>query len=151
MPPKASEERTPASTAAFTLIELVLAVAILGGSFLTLLLVRAQAVNRAGTYNQERRIQRLAQEKLDQVMYGLEEELEGTFENEQQKTWHVQVQNLGDPDTPLFACTITVTYPDAADRESEQTYELTSWIFYPSQESILHASIEQLDTEGRGF
>ena len=64
----------------FTLIELVMAVAIISGSFLSLLYLRTEAVDRAFNYNQDRMVQRLSREKLDEVAFGIEEALEGDLE-----------------------------------------------------------------------
>ncbi|MEE2882165.1 MAG: type II secretion system protein [Planctomycetota bacterium] len=81
----------------FTLIELVMAVAIIGGSFLSLLYLRTDAVDRAFAYNQERMIQRLSREKLDEVVFGIEEALEGELEvpgKSQLWSWRAELSDI---------------------------------------------------------
>ncbi|MEE2857918.1 MAG: type II secretion system protein [Planctomycetota bacterium] len=62
----------------FTLVELVMAVAIISGAFLTLLYMRTDAVDRAFTYNHQRLVERVSREVLDEVAFGLSDGLEGT-------------------------------------------------------------------------
>ena len=121
----------------FTLIELVVAVAILSGAFLTLLFLRTSAVDRAASYNRERMIQRLARQKLDEVAHGIVEDLEGDFEEENRPEWtyEVQVQNLSQDGADLLECTITVLYSEGQDLEPSE-YTLSKW-FFPDKESAL--------------
>ncbi len=111
----------------FTLVELVVAVAILGGAFLSLLYLRSSAVARSTEYNRERLIQRLAQEKLDEVIYELEDDKDGAFEEQPQWTWRVDVQTISTEGESLLECTITVTYPTEYQEENE--YTLSRWFF----------------------
>ena len=121
----------------FTLIELVVAVAILSGAFLTLLFLRTSAVDRAASYNRDRMIQRLARQKLDEVAHGIVEDLEGDFEEENRPEWtyEVQVQNLSQDGADLLECTITVLYSEGQDLEPSE-YTLSKW-FFPDEESAL--------------
>ncbi len=120
----------------FTLIELVLAVAIIGGSFMTLLYVRSAAVQRAYLYNQARQLQRLAQEQLDEVSYGVVEDTDGSFEDRGKPDWRWEIQavQVSTSDPVLLECTITVTYPEGRDEEAE--YRLSTW-FFPDDEHHL--------------
>ena len=135
----------------FTLVELVLAVAIIGGAFLSVLFLRASAVSRARHYVRDRHVQRIAQEKLDEVIIGVETETEGAFEREQDGTWVVEIQNLGTPEAPLFSCTITVQY-QGENQEQTEDYTLSSWVGFAPAESILYNLVEDtiLQQEG-GF
>ena len=132
----------------FTLLELVLAVAILGGSLLTLLFLRTSAVERAAAYNRDREIQRLAQEKLDEVVFELEEEVEGNFEEQLHPDWFwsVEVVSLSQDGPELLECQITVTYPDSSNPEGGQ-YTFSSWVF-PDEESLLLQLVADDSGEG---
>lgn len=134
----------------FTLIELVIAIAILTTSVLTMLYLRVDAVNRAGVSVRGRALQRLAQEKLDEVMFGLEDRLEGDFEQDSQTTWVVETNPLGDvqdpEQIPLVECTITLTsQPD--DRTEPEEYSLSSWFFPPEGSPILEEIAPAIDDE----
>ena len=113
----ARRERTP--TSGFTLIELVMAVGLIGFSFMSLLFIRASAIDQAAKFNIDRAVQRMAQEKLDEVVYGIEQNQDGTFEEEPDWEWSVEVFSLDEAGSlyPLLECTITLLYP-AEDPES---------------------------------
>jgi prepilin-type N-terminal cleavage/methylation domain-containing protein len=121
----------------FTLIELVVAVAILSVAFMSLLFLRTSAVDRAASYNRDRMIQRLARQKLDEVAHGIVEDLEGDFEEDNRPEWtyEVRVQNLSQDGADLLECTITVFYSESHDLEPSE-YTLSKW-FFPDEESAL--------------
>ncbi len=136
----ANESTRQKREAGFTLLELVVAVAIFATSCLSLIYLKISALQRYGNVAQERHVQRIAQEKLYEVIYGFEQELEGEFEDENDGQWEATVQNLGTFETPLYATTMVVRYED--ENQEEHEYSLTSWIFYPPEESALNAVIE---------
>jgi len=130
----------------FTLIELVLAVAIIGGAFMTLLFLRTEAVDRACNYNRSRALPRLAQEQLDDVAFGIDENTDGAFEDRGKPDWRweVEVVQISTAEPVLLECTITVTYPERRDEEGE--YRLSTW-FFPDYENHLLDLIAMPDTE----
>jgi type II secretory pathway pseudopilin PulG len=114
----------------FTLIELVLAVGLIGGSFLALLLLRGSAIERAHRFNLQRKVQRIAQEKLEEVVYGLEPALTGSIEGLSQWDWEVDVLSLATTETlyPLLECNLLLRYP-GDDPDTPAEYRVTTRFF----------------------
>ncbi len=127
----------PPRVAGTTLVELVFAIAIVSGVFLALLVKRTEVVERTGDYMHEQRLQFLTQEKLDQVIYGVEEETSGTFMLPPEANWNVQAKNISNSEHYLLECTITVTYRTVEDKDRE--YRLTSWIIPDPSNRLLLA------------
>jgi prepilin-type N-terminal cleavage/methylation domain-containing protein len=130
---------------AFTLLELMAALAILGFVLLKLIDLRGDAVERVTKIVEERELKRLAQETLEEKLAEfLSDELEevvGTFPNRQGWTWEwidpLAPNNIiREGEEYLLACTVRVTHPNASDpTQPEQTYELTTWIL-PNDELL---------------
>lgn len=140
-------------TAGFTLIELVISIVILSTSVLTILYLQAKAVDDAAMSIESRKLQRIAQEKLDRVIYGLEEELEGAWELDSRIHWSVTANSMSTAQTeglaPLVECTITVTKQSTPEKEPVE-YRLTSW-FFPDLENPILDLIESGDPNAGGF
>ena len=131
----------------FTLVELVLALAIIGSAFLSVLWVRTAAVSRAAEFTRDRKVQRIAQEKLDEVLFGIEQETTGVVEELLEGEWEIEVYNRNEAgETPLYATRITIRYQD--ENLLDRDYSLSKWILFTSEESILPDMIDQLDPEG---
>lgn len=132
--------RSSERSGGFTLLELVLAVAIIGGSFLTLLSLKLDSIDRADGYNTRRMIQRFTQEQLDEVAFGILEETFGTFEERGRPdwTWEIQAVEVSTTEPILLECTITTTYPSGPDGTEE--YQLSTW-FFPDEENHLLAGL----------
>ena len=136
----------------FTLVELVLALAILGLTLTTLLFMRIEAVQKVTAIVEERELRRIAQEILEQKMAEFmsneEEELAGDLEG--RPGWHWEWFEPTDPrnviqegEEILLACTVRLYYPNPDDPDGEeQTYELTSWIM-PSEETLAYVKEQQ--------
>ncbi len=126
-------QETPA-TRGFTLIELVMAIAIIGASFLGLLVLRASAVDKAWVYNTERHAQRIAQEKLDEVVFGIEEGTSGSIDEEgyEDWTWEVEVFSLATTDTnfPLLECSLTLFYTSENNEEPVEYFLATRFFVH---------------------
>ncbi len=118
----------------FTLVELLLALLIFATSILAVLWQRESAHDVAIEYTRERLVQRLALEQLDRVIFGLDENLSGSFIGPPEMQWTVDVRDLSPNEQPLLECTIRVLWRDESD--AEQNYELNRW-FYPDEESKL--------------
>jgi type II secretory pathway pseudopilin PulG len=139
----------------FTLIELVLAVGLIGGSFLALLLLRTSAVDRAFKFNLQRKVQRIAQEKLEEVVYGLEPALTGSIEGLPDWNWEVDVYSLATTESlyPLLECNLVLRYP-GDDPDTPAEYRTTTRFFadelHPLRE---HADVpaDSGSTTGGGF
>lgn len=129
----------------FTLIELVLAVGLIGGSFLTLLLLRASAIERATRFNLQRKVQRIAQEKLEEVVYGLEPALSGGIDGLKDWDWEVDVYSLATTESryPLLECNLLLRYP-GTDADTPAEYRVTTRFFADE----LHPLREHADTSG---
>ncbi|MFQ5653682.1 MAG: prepilin-type N-terminal cleavage/methylation domain-containing protein [Planctomycetota bacterium] len=141
----------------FTLLELVLAVAILATAVLSMLSLRTSAVDRASVYTRDRAIRRLAQEKLDEVVFGIEEELSGTLEWRRRPRspvvelpWEVRVQRVSTDGPELLECTITVTYSAGSSSQGseEEEYQLGTWIFPDDESPLLDEADGGLPGEG---
>ena len=134
---RAHRQRTTRN-AGFTLIELVLAVGLLSTAFMSLLLLKASAMSDAAQYNLDRKIQRVAQEKLDEVVYGLEEATNGTIEEEPTWQWEIDVFSLATVDTlyPLLECSLTLRYPN--DESEEGGEYLLATRFFADENHPLH-------------
>ena len=120
----------PRSEAAFTLVELVLAIALLGGTFLGLLYLRVSAVETAARCDLDRRVQRIAQEKLDEVVYGVETMTSGSIDDLEGWTWEVEVYSPEPTESlfPLLECNLTLHHP-GIDRDEMEDYRVTSRFF----------------------
>ena len=128
----------PGDERGFTLLELVLCIAILGTSFLSLLFLKASAIEKAQRFNLERKCQRLAQEKLDEIVYGIEAETAGDFEEEPTWTWEVEIFSLANSDTlyPLLQASITVVY--IVDENLDPEEYILDTRFFADVEHPLH-------------
>lgn len=132
----ASRPQTASDQRGFTLIELVVAIAIIGGSFLTLLEIRGSAEDRALQYNELRRIRRLSQQKLDEFIYEIEAGTQGTWEEYPNYEWLIDALPLSQGEGPeMLEVTITVTYP-SFEGDQRDEYRLSTW-FFPDEESPL--------------
>ncbi|MBN1420837.1 MAG: prepilin-type N-terminal cleavage/methylation domain-containing protein [Planctomycetes bacterium] len=139
--------------AGLTLVEVLVAVGILAFLTTEFLYLRTAAVERAGRCAREALIQRLGQEKLDEIIFGEEEGMAGTFEDRGHPdwTWEVkeQVQQIGDEIIVERTLTVTIR-PEgiraAADESKVQTVELSSWSFPDERWYELNAYL--FDEEG---
>lgn len=141
-----------ARRAGFTLVELVIAVAILGATVISLLYLRVAALDRVAVAHHQRYLQRIAQQKLDEVMFGIEEALEGTLETDPRVQWRIEGQEIGSTTPPtetdatevyiepqrLIECQVTITFlvpgREGVGEDEGATpdeYRLTSWIYPP--------------------
>ncbi len=134
----ASRRGKAARVAGFTLIELVLAVGLMGGAFMSLLFLRTSAISQASKYNLDRKIQRVAQEKLDEVVFGVEEATSGTIEDEPTWQWEVEVFSLATVETlyPLLECSLTLSYP--ADESDDGSEYILATRFFADESHPLH-------------
>lgn len=140
----------------FTLMELVIAVAVFSTTILTMLYLRVEALERVRDSWEARYLQRLAQEKLDEVMFGVEDALDGEFEEDTRVTWLVDAHEIGatsraEGEVPLVECTITLTYTPS-ERTEPREYILSSW-FFPQPESLLLELIglDEIDPDGEDY
>ncbi len=131
----------------FTLIELVLAVGLIGGSFLALLFLRASAVDKAHRFNTQRTVQRVAQEKLDEVVFGIEELQSGEIEGKTGWAWEVYISTLATVESlyPLLECTLTLHYP-GEDPDTQEEHQVATRFFADET----HPLREFADLEGEG-
>lgn len=121
--------------AGFTLVELMIAVSIIGIAFLSLLTMRATAVDRTWTYTRDRRVQQLARETLEAVVYGEEEDRSGTDVGPPEMNWEVQIESAASGVNELLECTVTIKWTDEADEEQE--YQLALRLFPPEESELL--------------
>ncbi|MDE0959150.1 MAG: type II secretion system protein [Planctomycetota bacterium] len=127
----------------FTLIELVMALAIIGGSFLTLLYMRTDAVDRAFNYNHQRLVERVARELLDEAAFGISEGLDGTAQlpgSDSSSTgwpWSAIVTDLSTEETGprLLEITLTLEYP-GPDLISSEEYVLTTRVLVDADDPL---------------
>jgi len=143
----------------FTLIELVMALAIIGGSFLTLLYMRTDAVDRAFNYNHLRLVERVARESLDEVAFGLSEGLDGTAQlpgsdsSSDGWPWSAMVTDLSTEETGprLLEITLTLEYP-GPDLISTEEYVLTTRVLVEADDPLAaNAQFQNSDPGGPGF
>jgi len=133
-------QRRRAREAGLTLVEVLVAIGILAFVTAEFLYLRTDAVDRAGKCARDALIQRLAQEKLDEIIFGEEEGMEGTFELQGHPTWtwevREEVQQIGDDLIVERTLTVTVR-PEGTrsiarsvvDESQTRTVELSSWAF----------------------
>jgi prepilin-type N-terminal cleavage/methylation domain-containing protein len=138
----------------FTLIELVMAVAIISGAFLSLLYLRTDAVDRAFTYNQDRTVRRLAREKLDEVAFGLEDALEGDLEVPGKSVlwpWRSTIMDLSSEQTGprLLEITLILEIP-GLDNEQFEEFAIATRILV-AQDDPLATYAESNAGFGEGF
>ena len=111
-------DRNTAADHGFTLVELVMAVAIISGAFLTILDLRVKALDDAFEYNSQRLVNRLARQKLDEIAFGLEENTSGNLEVPGKGDaggwpWNVEIINESTTDIGprVLMITLTLEYP----------------------------------------
>ncbi len=114
----------------FTLVELVMAVAIISGAFLTILDLRVKALDDAFEYNSQRLVNRLARQKLDEVAFGLEENTSGVLEVPGKSSvgewpWSVEISNESTTDIGprMLMITLTLEYPSIYGSPSQDSDE----------------------------
>lgn len=117
-PPAETTTRNTAGEQGFTLVELVMAVAIISGAFLTILDLRVKALDDAFQYNNQRLVNRLARQKLDEVAFGLEENTSGNLEVPGKDSvgdwpWSVEIFNESTTDIgpKILRISLTLEYP----------------------------------------
>lgn len=149
-------KRNTTSENGFTLIELVMAVAIISGSFLSLLYLRTDAVDRAFTYNQDRMIRRLSREKLDEVAFGIEESLEGEIEVPGKSAlwpWRTVLTDISTEETGprLLEITLTMEVPEI-DSDSFEEFTFSTRVLVAADHPLttVAQSNSQFDS-GLGF
>ncbi len=141
----------------FTLVELVVAVAIISGAFLTLLYMRTDAVDRAFTYNQQRLVERLARELLDEVAFGVSESMYGTAELPGQPNdaegwpWSATINDLSTEEfgPRLLEITLTLEHP-GPDMSMSEEFTLSTRVIVP-QDDPLAATAQSSTMSGTGF
>ena len=124
----------------FTLIELVMAVAIISGSFLSLLYLRTDAVDRAFNYNQDRMVQRLSREKLDEVAFGVEEALAGDLEVPGKCAlwpWRAELADISTEELGprLLEITLILEVPDL-DGDSFEEFTISTRVLLPEDHPL---------------
>ena len=139
----------------FTLIELVMAVAIISGAFLSLLYLRTDAVDRAFTYNQDRLVRRLAREKLDEVAFGLEEALEGNLEVPGKSVlwpWRSIVMDLSTEETGprLLEITLILEVP-GLDTDSMEEFAIGTRVLVAEDDPLASYAQGNATLGGFGF
>ncbi|NRA75646.1 MAG: type II secretion system protein [Planctomycetes bacterium] len=139
----------------FTLIELVMAVAIISGAFLSLLYLRTDAVDRAFTYNQDRLVRRLAREKLDEVAFGLEEALEGNLEVPGKSVvwpWRSTVMDLSTEETGprLLEITLILEVP-GLDADSMEEFAIGTRVLVAEDDPLASYAQGNATLGGFGF
>jgi prepilin-type N-terminal cleavage/methylation domain-containing protein len=143
----------------FTLIELVMALAIIGGSFLTLLYMRTDAVDRAFNYNHLRLVERVARESLDEVAFGLSDGLDGMAQLPGSDSasegwpWSAIVTDLSTEETGprLLEITLTLEHP-GADLINTEEYVLTTRVLVEADDPLAaNSQIQNSYPDGSGF
>lgn len=139
----------------FTLIELVIAVGLIGGAFLTMLELRTSAIDRAFRFNRLRVVQRVAQEKLDEVVFGIEENTLGEIEDRTDWEWEAQIYSIAESDSlsPLLECNLTLRYPGLKKDEVEE-YVISTRFFADETHPLHQYATEGIDSglnDGSGF
>lgn len=122
----------------FTLVELVLALGILGIVLSTLIFLRLEAVRTVTEVAEERELRRLAQELLEQKlaesMGDLLEAITGEFADRPGWTWEWIEDVMQEGGEYLLSYTVMIYYPDPIDPQAEaKTYELSAWLL-PTEE-----------------
>lgn len=130
------KSRTPSARAAFTLVEVMVALAILSVAILTMIVVRNNSVLEAQEAKQATLITRLAQAKMGQIeVEPLDERGEtGSFEEHPEIRWQKDValevletsQSTSSNQKPmeLYKVTLTLTYPKGS---AEETYVIVTY------------------------
>ena len=122
----------------FTLVELVLSLAILALILTTLMFMRINAVDKVTEVVEERELRRLAQELLAEKIADFPGdepgEIWGTFAINRQE-WQWEWENPLDPanviqegEEFLLACTLRLSRMDPQNELNDKSYELTTWI-----------------------
>ena len=142
----------------FTLVELVMAVAILSGAFLSLLFMRTDAVDRAFTYNHQRLVERVGREVLDEVAFGLSDGLEGTAQLPGHPDgtgwpWSATITDISREDVGprLLEVTLTLEHP-GSHIENPEEFVISTRILVAEDDPLAANALigSQLDS-GSGF
>lgn len=142
--------------AGFTLVELLLALGILGIILSTLIYMRLEAMERVVAVVEERNLRRVAQEKLEEniarCMSNELEELAGDFPDRPGWYWEWREEVNREGEDVLLSFTIVITYPDPNASEGgaegeQKTYELTAWVLPTDEQREFILEQEQLMLE----
>lgn len=131
------ERRRPRNReSGFTLLELTIAIVILGLCFMYFLDQRTKAVDRVHEFTTERRVQALVREKLEEIVYGDEDERSGEFVGPPKMTWSAEFNAVfQSSENSLLECTLTAKWKDEAD--DDQEYQLSTRVFPPRESPLL--------------
>jgi general secretion pathway protein I len=107
----------------FTLLEVMAAVAIMATALTVLLVERNVAVRRTARTNDRRIASRLAEEKIHEILLGIEQESAGSFEAYPAFRWSVEegfesVEREGQEIGTLRRIAVTVTFPLRTEEDS---------------------------------
>ncbi|OUU20053.1 MAG: hypothetical protein CBC13_11215 [Planctomycetia bacterium TMED53] len=155
---------SPTSDHGFTLVELVMAVAIISGAFLTILDLRVKALDDAFDYNNQRLVNRLAREKLDEVAFGLAENTSGNLEVPGKSsvgdwTWNVEIfdESTTDIGPRTLMVTLTLEYPSVysgqgsgRDTEEIESVTLSTRVLTQEGDALYDYAGQLIDMTGEG-
>ena len=155
---------SPTSDHGFTLVELVMAVAIISGAFLTILDLRVKALDDAFDYNNQRLVNRLAREKLGEVAFGLAENTSGNLEVPGKSsvgdwTWNVEIfdESTTDIGPRTLMVTLTLEYPSVysgqgsgRDTEEIESVTLSTRVLTQEGDALYDYAGQLIDMTGEG-
>ena len=155
---KRAQRSELSSSSGFTLIELVLALSILATAGLSIQYLSTEAVQRTREFTLNSKMQRMARQKLDEIVYGIEQEISGTFEKQNQMSWEFSASTMEAPqyetDLSFVECRLVLTFePD--ETKDPETMEFQTWVFVPQNDPLLElaeqaANIEADDLNSNG-
>lgn len=128
--------RAPGSRGAFTLVEVMVALAILSVAILTMIVIRNNSVSEAHSAKEVTLVTRLAQAKMGQLdVEPIDERGDGgTFENHEEIRWQKEVSlevleasganSSNQKPMELYKVTLTITYPKGA---AVETYVIVTY------------------------
>ncbi len=125
----------------FTLVEMVLALAILGIALSSLIYLREKAIDNVTEVLEEGRLEKMAQELLEEQLaktLGQEMDVEVNGDIEGYPGWHWEwfEEVTQEGDEYIIEYRLVLSYPNIENPEApENTYELSRWMF-PTQEQL---------------
>ncbi len=139
---------------AFTLLEVMVAMAILALAVTTLLIIRNDAIQQAGVGMESRRLKMLLEEKMGEVASNLEKKTSGFFQNEETKDyfWEIKTEVVPLKSAPdilgkVFTVNLKKVHVSVRHKNADASRALSIEAYFPEENTKESTEDNILDEE----